>query len=152
MFLKYTIEDYNYYEYAIKDDIISFKCGGIDEDEKTVAAMFDNFFLDMSKERKIFLYSYRLPEAYAVKLMDPSVIIEKAGILADPFQTFYHLSEAKIRSIYFQYASSVTIYYFENKVEWPNFLATSDIKKNNGTRKKDGTNKKRDIVRMFYIR
>ena len=115
--------------YKIKANTITFWCTDIDVNEKTVAALLEDFFLDMSKERKIFLYGNQLSDGYTVKLLDPLVILKKAQSLTDPFQTFYYLSEAKIKSNYFQYASSVTIYYFENEVEWLDFLATSVIEK-----------------------
>ncbi|WP_279002819.1 hypothetical protein, partial [Ruminococcus bicirculans (ex Wegman et al. 2014)] len=55
------------------------------------------------------------------------VILEKSEIINDPFNIFLRLSDAKININHFDCACESMIYYFDNKVNWTDFLATSII-------------------------
>ena len=51
----------------------------------------------------------------------------KGKIINDPFNIFLRLSDAKININHFDCACESMIYYFDNKVNWTDFLATSII-------------------------
>jgi len=109
-------------KYDIKAESIIFWCSGIDE-SKDATILFNNFLLDLSKGKEIFFHAYRLPDEY--EIIDENVIMSKAGILLDPFNTFFHLKEAKVKSNCFDNACEATIYYFDKRINWTDFLATS---------------------------
>ncbi len=123
MFLKDEI-----LKYRTKANSIVFWCPGIEENNE-VTILLNDFLLDISKERKVFFHGYRLPHKDDREIIDPAVILAKAEILLDPFNTFFHLSDARIKINHFDCACEATIYYFDNKVEWSDFLATSVIHK-----------------------
>lgn len=77
--------------------------------------------------KKIFFHGYRLPEEYLSQIVDTKVILEKSEIINDPFNIFLRLSDAKININHFDCACESMIYYFDNKVNWTDFLATSII-------------------------
>lgn len=114
-------------KYTIKADTITFWCNGIDEKDNAITSILNKFFLDLSKEKKVFFHGYRLPDEDIPKLIEPSVILAKAEDLLNPFHIFLHLSNAKIKSNHFDYACETTIYYFENEVKWSDFLAASIV-------------------------
>lgn len=118
MFLKYKLT-YN---------TITFWCNGLDEKDDMFAAVFDKFLYDLSKEKNVFFYGYRLWEEEQ-KLIDPPNILAEAKDLSAPYTIYWHLKEAKIKSKYFNDSCEAAIYYFEDKVKWEDFLATSYIKK-----------------------
>lgn len=111
-------------KYNIENDSIVFWCTPVDGND-VATILLNDFLLDISKERKVFFHAYRLPDAF--KIIDPAVILAKAEVLLDPFNTFFHLSVAKVKSNCLEWASKSTIYYFEDQVEWLDFLATSVI-------------------------
>lgn len=115
-------------KYKIKADSITFWCSAVDEN-KEAAKLLNKFLFDISKERKVFFHGYRLPYEDALKIIDPSVILEKAQILSDPFNIFFYLSKAKVDVSSFDCACEAAIYFFESTVEWSDFLATSVINK-----------------------
>lgn len=118
--------EYNRLEYMIESGSIAFRCSGIDRD-KELAAVIQNFLLDMSKEHKVFFYGYRLPCGNVSKIIDPDVIVEKAENMADPFHIFFYLSEAKLDIINTDYACETVLYFFEKDVKWNDFLVTSNM-------------------------
>jgi hypothetical protein len=85
----------NVLKYNIKADLIFFWCSGIDEN-KDATILFNDFLLDTSKDHEVFFHAYRLPDV--CEIIDVNSIISKAGILLDPFNTFFHLQEAKVKS------------------------------------------------------
>ena len=60
-------------------------------------------------------------------MFDKLVVSNKAEIIHDPFNIFLKLSEAKINISHFDRACEAMVYYFDNKVKWTDFLATSII-------------------------
>lgn len=118
----------DYLTYKIEDDLISFWCNPADGNSMA-ATLFDDFLLDLSEGKKVFLYGYRLPDEEVHKIISCDAILTKAKVLLDPFKSFFHLSAAKVNSDCFDHASTTTIYYFNEDVEWTDFLATWAILK-----------------------
>lgn len=120
-------------EYQIREKSIVFHCSGLDEDNRAdknnnaIGELFNQFLLELSEDHKVFFHAYRLPEEDVKKLIDPNEILEKAEVFLDPFQTFFYLKSAKIRSTYCGRACNADIYYFDRKTEWTDFLASSVI-------------------------
>lgn len=112
----------NILEYNIKGDSIFFWSSGIDEN-KDATILFNNFLLDTSKDHEVFFHAYRLPDV--CDIIDINAIISKAEILLDPFNTFFHLKEARVKSNSFDNACQAKIYYFDKRVNWNDFLVTS---------------------------
>lgn len=112
----------NVLKYNIKADSIFFLCSGIDKN-KDATILFNDFLLDASKDHEVFFHAYRLPDV--CEIIDVNAIISKAETLLDPFNTFFHLQEARIISNSFDNACNATIYYFDKRVNWADFLATS---------------------------
>ena len=115
MFLKYTV----------KADSISFKCTGLEETDELIAKVFNEFLQNISIEKKNFFHGYRLCENEITEIMDIATVLEKADNLIYPYHTFLHLREARIRSNHLYRVCEATIYYFEDKVKWTDFLASS---------------------------
>jgi hypothetical protein len=115
-------------KYEIRADSIAFWCTGIDGNSAD-AILLNDFILDMSREKNVFFHSYRLPNQDVPKMIEQSVILKKAEVLQDPFNTYFQLSEAKVKISCFYWACETNIYYFDNKIEWSDFLAAAPIKK-----------------------
>ena len=81
---------YDTVKYDFKDDAIVFWCTAVDRNEQAASALND-FILRLSKNKKVFLHSYRLPEESTSEMFDPSVVLEKTKTLLDPFHTFFYL-------------------------------------------------------------
>lgn len=111
-------------EYHIKKDSVFFTCPSA-EDNAEVAALINGLLLEMSKEHTVFFYGYRLPAGGVTQIIDPSAILDNAEMILDPFKTFFHLREARIRVEHSDNACESTVYFFEKEVRWPDFLATS---------------------------
>ena len=110
--------------YVIKRSSVCFWCSGVDENvDEDVSILLDNFLLDISKGYNIFLSAYRLPDVYEV--IDANVLMSKAETLLDPFHTFFHLDGAKVKSLSLNWGCEIKIYYFDQRVKWDDFLATS---------------------------
>lgn len=45
---------------AVDSEIVRFRCLGLDKNEIEFAALFDGFLLALSKEKNIFVHTYRL--------------------------------------------------------------------------------------------
>jgi len=110
-------------KYNVTKNAVIFMCRGIEEGGQY--ALFDEFFLDLSKGRRTFFSGYRLFEPDAA--IDPAAVVAKSGVLLDKFTAIYHLSEAAVKSAGFNTATSVDMYFFDPKVEWSDFLATMPI-------------------------
>lgn len=121
----------NNLKYQIKGKSLAFCCSGLEEDNRSdknnnaVGELLDGFLLELSGDRKIFFHGYRLPSADEGVLIDPEVILERAEVLMNPFESFLWLERAKVRSIYFGRACETDIYYFNPKVKWTDFLASA---------------------------
>lgn len=113
-------------KYRIDKDSIVFWTSDINENI-SAAKVLNEFLYDFSKGKKIFFHGYRLPEEYLSQIVDTKVILEKSEIINDPFNIFLRLSDAKININHFDCACESMIYYFDNKVNWTDFLATSII-------------------------
>lgn len=61
-------------------------------------------------------------------MIDPDVILEKAELLLNPYHIFLYLKSANISSLDLHRACEASIYYFDNKVEWADFLVSLPIK------------------------
>lgn len=120
------MKNHNMVKYETNRNAIVFWCTPADENEKAALA-FNDFILGLSENKKVFFHAYRLPEENVSKMIDPAVILEKAATLSDPFNTFFHLRDARVNIKEFEWASSSEIYFFEPIVEWTDFLATSVI-------------------------
>jgi len=114
-------------KYVCKDGRIAFHCTGLDDNEVEIAEVFKSFLLDISKERKVFFYGYRLAEQDIPKVIDPAVILEKAKVLLNPLEFYFHLSEARVNVNFSSLACNTFLYYFDETVEWLDFLATSPV-------------------------
>ncbi len=114
-------------KYNIKADYIEFWCTSVVDENNAVATLFNDFLFDISKERRVYFYAYRLPCEDEHKMIDATVILAKTGILLDPFKTFFHLSDAKVNIERFDCACEAMMYYFKNEVKWSDFLASSVI-------------------------
>ena len=112
-------------KYMLKDDSVIFWCTGIEEDEDAVASLINGFLLDLSEKHKVFLHAYRLPYEDVFKLINPAAILERAEALLESSKaSYFHLKSAQVNSKYFAYATESIVYYFEDTVEWSDFLAT----------------------------
>ena len=117
--------------YKTKSNSIIFWCSGLDFDNKfdknndATAALLREFFIGLSKERKVFFYAYRLPDE--TWIIDHNVILSRAERLLDPYNTFFYLSEARIQTNQFGSACNTELFFFRNDVEWLDFLATAYI-------------------------
>jgi hypothetical protein len=117
--------------YNIKKDSIVFYCIGIGIEDRfyknhaAVTTLFNDFLLGLSKEKKVFVEAYRLPDE--LEIFDSTVILSRAEVLLNPFLTFFHLSEAKMQTNQLEWARDTHLYYFKPEVEWTDFLATVSI-------------------------
>lgn len=105
-------------------DTIRFRCSGLEKNEIVYADLFDAFLLDLSKGENTYIHTYRLVNIS--KLIDESTIISQADVLLDPFQTFFHVSELKTKSVYFgdDNICEADFMFFDKKVKWGDFLAS----------------------------
>ena len=115
-------------KYRIDNHSIVFWCSDIGKNSSVTTAL-NKFLYDFSEKKNVFFHGYRLPEEYLPQLVDTKVILEKAEIIHDPFNIFLKLSDAKINIDHFDRACEAMVYYFDNKVKWTDFLATSIIDK-----------------------
>lgn len=113
-------------KYRIDKNSIVFWSSDISENISATKVL-NEFLYDFSKEKKIFFHGYRLPEEHLTQIVDTKVILEKSEVIHDPFNIFLRLSDAKININYFDCACEAMVYYFDNKVKWTDFLATSII-------------------------
>lgn len=119
-------------EYQMKENLIYFHCSGLDEDDcgnknnRAVGELFNAFLLELSEGKKVFFQGYRF-FGEETKVVDPGVILEKAEILLNPSLIFLELKSAKIDSLEFHRGCEGGIYYFDSKVEWTDFLASSPV-------------------------
>jgi hypothetical protein len=104
--------------------MIAFKCLGLDEGEAE-ASLFDEFLLEVSQGRSVFVEAYRLPTATVIA---QEAIIAQTGVIADPFRTFFHLTEARVHCGSLTWASEFGVYCFDPQVGWERFLATVPIR------------------------
>lgn len=114
--------------YCIKRDNIICCCSGLNKDEKEAANIFDDFLLDISKGSNVFLHTYRLSDISDI--VDYKTVISRADILLDPYNSYFHLAEAKVKSERFSDDTCCELqFFFCNKdVKWEDFLATSAFK------------------------
>lgn len=129
------VSDSGILRYQIKANAIIVYCSGLDEDNQfnknnnAIGELLNDFLLELSEGRKVFCYAYRLSKEDEKELICPDVILEKVQTLIEPFNNaFFYLKSAKIRSTYCGRACNTDIYYFDNAVEWTDFLASSVIR------------------------
>lgn len=115
-------------QYRINKKTIAFWCGGgSDTDFVPVDAALSEFLHDFSKGKKAFLHGYRLEEEELPKIVDTGAVREKAEMLLAPYHIFLNLSDAKVNTHHFHSACEITIYYFDEKVRWMDFLPVSAV-------------------------
>lgn len=112
-------------KYSVKSNIITVECAGLNETDYQIASVLNRFLLYISKDKNVFFHGYRLWNKEKTRIIEPSVIIEEAKDLVEPFHTYLHLKEANVKSNFFCDVCEATIYYFENSVRWTDFLASS---------------------------
>ena len=109
----------------MKDNEMIFCCPGLNKDEKEVADIFDDFLLDLSKESNVFLHTYRLCDING--LVDPKTVQSRADIMLDPHNSYFHLTEAKVKSGCFAdgICCEAEFFFCKKDVKLEDFLATS---------------------------
>lgn len=122
-------------EYKIGEEMISFHCPGLDEDDRfnknnnAVGELFNAFLLELSEGKKVFFEGYRF-FGEETKVVEPGVIVEKAEALDSSFcKVFLYLERARVNSLNFHYGCEGSIYYFDSKVKWTDFLASLPVRK-----------------------
>lgn len=111
--------------YCIKHDKVEFYCAGLNKNEKEVASIFDNFLLDISEANNVFLHTYRLSDINDI--VDSRTVIARADVLFDSYNSYFNLSEARVKSACFanDTCCEVQFLFFNKKVKWEDFLASS---------------------------
>ena len=61
-----------YIKYELTSDSIAFSCSGFLEHDEEIATLFNDFLLELSKERNIFFAGYYLSYEDAVEIIDPA--------------------------------------------------------------------------------
>lgn len=112
-------------EYRIKKNTICFRCSDIGN--IPVATAINEFLQNLSKGKKVFLHGYRLEEEELPKMVETGASMEKAEMLYDPSHVFLDASDAKINIHHLEYACEAFVFYFDRKVKWTDFLASSYI-------------------------
>lgn len=113
--------------YRMNKKTIAFWCaGGSDTDRIPVDAELSKFLHDFSKGKKVFLNAFMLEDEKKLpKIVDTDSILEKAEMILDPMHIFLNLRDAKVDTNYFHCAYSISIYFFDEKVRWTDFLPVS---------------------------
>lgn len=122
--MKYN-SPYSLLHYCFEHDKIKFHCPGLSKNEKEVASIFDKFILDISKSNKVFLHTYRLDDISDI--VDPKIVISRANVLLDLYNSYFQLSEARVKSDCFanDTCCEVQFFFFNKDVKWEDFLASS---------------------------
>lgn len=104
-------------------------CPGLNKDEKEVADIFDNFLFDLSKGSNVFLHTYRLSNIGDI--VDTKTVRSRADVLLDPHNSYFHLTEIKIKSGCFAdgICCEAEFFFCKKDVKWEDFLATSAFEK-----------------------
>lgn len=114
--------------YRTNKKTISFWCGGgSDIDFVPVDAALSEFLHDFSKGKKVFFHGYGLPEEELPNVVSTDRIQEKAEMLLAPYHIFLNLSDAKVNTAHFHCAHSISVFYFDEKVKWVDFLPISAV-------------------------
>lgn len=115
-------------QYCVKHDRIVFSCLGLDKNEKEAAKIFDSFLIDISRGNNVFLHAYRLSDISDI--VDPQTVISQTDVLLDPYNSYFYLTEAKAKSVYFANDTCCEAQFFfcKKNVKWEEFLATSVFK------------------------
>lgn len=112
-------------EYCTNKKAISFWGSGfVDEEERPFAMAFNDFLYGLSRGKKVFLSGYRFFEEDFAKVVDAGRILDRAEVLLNPFLVFLNVSGAKINTHHCDCACQIDVWYFDDKVEWVDFLAT----------------------------
>lgn len=112
-------------DYRINKKTICFRCSDIGN--VSVATAINEFLQNLSKGKKVFLHGYRLEEEELPKMVETGKIPEKAEMLYDPSHVFLNISDAKINVHHLECACEAFVFYFDSKVKWTDFLASSYI-------------------------
>lgn len=126
--------------YQIGEKSIAFECTGVDEDGRFkennsgVGELFNAFLLELSEGKKVFFYGYRMERrctgSEEARLIAPGEILARAKAFGNrDYRQFFALKSAKVNSLDFHLACEADIYYFENSVEWADFLVSTPIRK-----------------------
>lgn len=118
--------DDNWLKYKKTSDYCILWCTH-DESIRASSDVLNEFLVEISTNNKVFIHTYRLPYEDVPKIINQSSVITKSQVLQDPFNTFFYLSEAKINSALLNNACEFIVYFFNRRVEWTEFLATSPI-------------------------
>lgn len=112
-------------KYCVKQDKIKFHCTGLSKNEIKTAGIFDNFLLDISKVNNVFLHTYRLSDISDI--VDPKTVISQANVLLDLYNSYFYLSEARVKSDSFanDTCCEVQFFFFNKDVKWEDFLVSS---------------------------
>lgn len=117
----------NYLKYQIKGKSLAFCCSGLEEDDQSdknnnaVGELLDRFLLELSGDRKIYFHGYRLPSADEGVLIDPEVILERAEVLMNPFESFLRLERGEGQKHLFRTGLRDGYLLFQSKGEMDGF-------------------------------
>lgn len=113
-----------YLRITADSSMVRFSCPGLNKNEIDFAALFDDFLLTLSKEKNIFVHTYRLSDIR--DLIDESAIMSRANVLLDSHNSFFQISELKTKTVNFgdDVICEAQFMFFDKKVNWIDFLAS----------------------------
>lgn len=118
------VKDEVWMDYRTDKKTIELWCS--DVGNASVAALLNLFLRDLSKGKQVFLRVHGLPNEDPAKTFDTGAILEKAQSLVDPLDVFFNVSGAGMDISRLDHACGTFVYYFDDKVKWADFLASSD--------------------------
>ncbi|MEE0060608.1 MAG: hypothetical protein UE295_07265 [Acutalibacteraceae bacterium] len=119
---------YSVVQYCVEKDEIKIHCSGLNQNEKRVADIFNEFILDISKSNNVFMHAYRLFDIS--KIVDSNAVISQANVLLDPHHSYFYLSEARVKTEYLSddTCCEIQFFFFDKAVKWEDFLVSLDTK------------------------
>jgi hypothetical protein len=113
---------YDFFNYEMSSDCIRFWCTNPGKNYEAIKTL-DDFMVDISIGYNVFVHCYRLPPADEKLLIDSSSVKERLHQDKDYFNTFFSLSEAKIRTQYCDLVCEFLVYLFKTEVTWLDYLS-----------------------------
>jgi hypothetical protein len=112
---------YSFFSHDIASEYIRFWCTNPENNPEAIKTL-NEFIVDISEDNNVFVHCYRLPVEDELTLIDGSAIRKRFHNYEDYFNSFFYLSEAKIKTQYCDMACEIEVFFFEKEVLWSEFL------------------------------
>ncbi|MDR2888744.1 MAG: hypothetical protein LBV33_02765 [Lachnospiraceae bacterium] len=113
--------------FTLESHLVQFSCAGLAENEPEAARCLSEFLLELSREKNVFLHTYRLSGLDS--LVEESTILSRAESRTAPFNSFYQLTEARLKSPFFITVPfcEAQLFFFDRTVQWEDFIANARV-------------------------